>query len=139
VDPFLLEFDVHLHGSVRLRTVPTPVSVLGLDIIDSQKGLTMAVHKCTPQLSPVNPADQVTSRPVTVSFDDGTPSINLDMIDPAASFDANDGQTGNVAALGDINAIGQGQVSGAPFQFTVSGGAPTAVPGPVSVTGVTVA
>jgi hypothetical protein len=138
VDPFLLEFDFHFCGKIRLRTEPNSVSVLGLTI-DSQKGLTMAVHKCTPQLSPVNPADQVTSRPVTVSFDDGTPSINLDMIDPAASFDANDGQTGNVAALGDINAVGQGQVSGAPFQFTVSGGAPTAVPGPVLVTGVTVA
>lgn len=139
MEPFVLEFDVHFCGQIRLRTTPVAVSVLGLNIT---KEANMPANTCTPQLSPLNQANQVTSRPVRIDFNDGTPSLNLDMIDPAASFQANDGQQGTVTALGDINVNGQGQVTGVPFTFNIGGvtppGPPTGVPDPVSVIGLSV-
>lgn len=103
----------------------------------------MATRVNTIHLSPVNPDDQITSRPCTVDFADGTtPQLQIDMIDPAATFTAEDGAIITVTALGDVNVMGPGPVLGGPFPYTVQPTPPppppppTSVPGPVTVLGV---
>jgi hypothetical protein len=89
-------------------------------------------------LTPVAASDQVTSRPVKIEFADGSPTIELDMIDPTVTFTANVGQAYTVTPLGDVNVVGSGPVVG-PFSGIVAVPIlpPTGVPGPVAVLGVT--
>lgn len=60
----------------------------------------------------------VTSRPVTVTFVNGAPSVTLDLIVPTATFSCNEGDVGNVTAS-DVNLVGASPVS-APFSFTAA-------------------
>ncbi len=58
----------------------------------------------------------LTSRMVTVTFDDGSPSVVYDALSPGATFPANDGQTGSITSVA-ANVIGSAPASD-PFAFT---------------------
>ncbi len=86
----------------------------------------MAALKGNPQLSPADPAFSITSRQ-TVVLINGVTSINLDMIDPAATFDCEEGD--NVLIVNtDVNAVGPSLTSD-PFSIVASTG-PTVPPKP---------
>jgi hypothetical protein len=78
------------------------------------------MQKGVVQLQAVDPAKQLTSRPVRIDFADGTPSVTIDVIDPNASFTANDGATGTATPTGSVNAAGTGP-AGAAFSWTATG------------------
>jgi hypothetical protein len=112
-------FDVTTETRVTIKRVVTPRKPVVLKVV-SKKGVgAMATRTNTIQLSPVDPAAAVTSRPCQVVFSDGSPTLNVDMQDPAATFPAEDGQALTVTALGDINTVGQGPPSD-PFPYTVA-------------------
>ncbi len=61
----------------------------------------------------------VTSRPVMVTFDGGSPSVTVDMIDSTATFAVPVTETGGIATpTGSVNPVGVGP-AGAPFPFTI--------------------
>lgn len=96
-------------------------TVIGINFVH-EKGSNIMTGN--PVLNPANPADNITSRPVSVVVG-GLPAVQLDMMNPATTFSCNPGDTGTVTPLGDINANGQGP-AGPPFSFTatVTGGKP---------------
>lgn len=128
-------YDIQFTGRLVVRRVAVPVQS-EVQAVQSQGGMApMAARVCTIQLSPVDPAAQVTSRPCKVVFADGTPTVNVDMINPAATFTGTDGQQVTVTALGDVNVVGQGSPSD-PFPYKVGPPPPTVVPVKPTVLGV---
>lgn len=132
-------FDLEITARVVVRRVVTPGKpvIWGVTTSRFMRGKGMATARAnTIKLSPADPAAQVTSRPCQVVFADGTPTVNVDMINPDATFPANDGQVVTITALGDINVVGQGPPSD-PFHYTVAPPPPTVVPVKPTVEGVT--
>ncbi len=61
----------------------------------------------------------ITSRPVEITFDGGSASVIVDMINPAATFDVPSGEVSGVATpTGSVNPIGTGP-AGNPFPFPI--------------------
>ena len=85
-------------------------------------------------LSPVNPADQVTHRIVTIVINGGAP-ITLDMIDPSLTFPVNPGDS-VVATASDQNIVGSSPAS-APFTAVAPLPPPTTVPATPTITAIT--
>ncbi len=96
---------------VYVQTIPAAETILGF-ILEEQ---TM---KYRPILAPITDTT-VTSRPVLINFNGGATSVTVDMIDPTASFDVPDGETGWTGIpTGSVNPVGVGP-AGAPFPFTI--------------------
>lgn len=78
------------------------------------------IMRGNPVLSPLaDPA--VTSSPLLITFNGGSPQVVVDMIDPNASFDipaAEFGGSGMATPQGDISPFGVGP-AGPPFSFTI--------------------
>jgi hypothetical protein len=112
----------------------TPAEVQSISSVTFTRGTDMA-QRGTPQLNAPDPAKAITSRPVRVDFNNGAPSVTLDMQDPSANFTCDDGVSGNVVPQGDVNAAGPGP-AGSPFPFTAPSGTGVGLPDTQTVTGV---
>jgi hypothetical protein len=124
-----IEITAEVLVEVSVLFPPDPESIEAIHF--TQEGPML---KGVVQLQAVDPAKQLTSRPVRIDFADGSPSVTIDVIDPNASFTANDGATGTATPTGSVNAAGTGP-AGTAFSWTATGGG-VGLPDAEVVTGV---
>ena len=120
--------------TIRLAWTPPPPAIVEVTFSESED--PMAAKLGHIRLSPAG-AD-ITSRPCEVTINGGV-ATTVDMIDTAATFSCNDGDTFSVVAF-DVNAAGKSAAS-VPFTGTVGtpgggGGLPPAVPSAPTILGV---
>jgi hypothetical protein len=123
---------------IQVSVVRPPVAE-GITSVAFTRGDPDMSLRGTPQLQAVDPGLNLTSRPVEVVVTPagGAPNapITLDMIDPNASFDCNEGDGYSVRGIGSVNAAGTGP-PGSPFTGTATTGTSGNLPPPEVVTGV---
>ncbi len=122
--------EIEIHGSIRFRTPPVKPFVQSVKFT-KKVGSQMTG---TVQLSPLVPADNVTSRQVVVTVN-GTALPAIEAIATPATFSCAVGDAITVIDT-DINSVGSSTPSGV---FSITASVPASVPTQPSVLGVTFA
>ncbi len=130
-----ITYNLSFNLSINLNRLPSQPRVVAVTF---RKDPRMSALIGTVHLTPLIPSEHATSRPVSivVTASDGTvaPAVVVDMIDPAATFTCNDGDSVTATPEGDLNAFGQSE-PGDPFTV-VAAATITAAPTIPQVTGV---